>query len=127
MSNYIRTLITPDEMKPGDRIVRNDCYDCELGLFVGRTSDGDLVTEDRDGSLSTWKGSNRWFRLDPKPTPPPLPEYWMNYYAHNGWWGNHHKTEEAARDARARGCLAVIHVWTDDDGNDHAEIERVEP
>lgn len=59
------------------------------------------------------------------PRPEPPPERWINVYnfpSYLGWPSRARADAEAAPNR-----LAVLHVWTDADGVDHAEIERVTP
>ena len=56
--------------------------------------------------------------------PLPLPERWINTYANGRACA--HFTRQEANHASMRERIAVLHIWTDADGNDHAEIERVE-
>ena len=53
----------------------------------------------------------------------PLPERWSNVYP-DGFWQSHETAISARRNGHV-GRIAVLHIWTDTDGNDHAEIERV--
>ena len=69
-------------------------------------------------------------------TPEPIPESWIAVLGHNeidhSTWATHgHPSRQAAIDHVARvhsgaPILAFVHVWTDEHGTDHAEIERVE-
>jgi len=80
--------------------------------FLGVDSDGEFPYDIDDN----------WVKVI-KPTP--LPEQWLNVYPGNiGWpaYGHGFTAEECAGDHR----IAVLHIWTDADGVDHAEIERVE-
>ena len=56
-------------------------------------------------------------------TPTPLPEVWANLDA-DGCLVNY-STRERADKFPNRDRVAVVHIWTDSDGVDHAEIERV--
>jgi len=68
---------------------------------------------------ASWDICQRWHKVET-----PLPEQWFNVYPGNiGWPAYSHgiTAEESAGDHR----IAVLHIWTDADGVDHAEIERV--
>ena len=54
----------------------------------------------------------------------PLPERWSNVYP-DGFWQSH-TTAMSARVNSHDGRIATLHIWTDADGVDHTEIERVE-
>ena len=57
-------------------------------------------------------------------TPEPIPEMWINAYATGLGSYRDSRTEADAMSNAKR--LAVVRVWTDEHGTDHAEIERVE-
>ena len=63
-----------------------------------------------------------WIKVE---TPTPLPERWANVYP-DGIWQDHKTALSANTNATYRNRMAVLHIWTDADGVDHAEIERVE-
>lgn len=69
---------------------------------------------------------NRLSLCRPLPKPPPLVEGWVNLYpAAVGKWGNIHSTRESAHRLGGDDFIALVHWWTDDDG-DHAEVIRPE-
>ena len=73
-----------------------------------------------------WSLKDDWIQVV---QPEPLPETWaavrvdgLHYRLENAT--NFAQAEKMSKRAYGRPSLAIIHVWTDADG-DHAEIERV--
>jgi len=73
------------------------------------------------GVESTYVIDEGWSKVE---TPTPLPERWINVYP-NGHVAAHNKKATADHFALADRII-LLHVWTDDDGVEHADIERVE-
>jgi hypothetical protein len=72
---------------------------------------GDEVVDDVTGE---------WIKVE---TPAPLPETWLNVTT-SGFGGSY--VDRLAAEQFARGHrIAVVHIYTDADGVDHADIERV--
>ena len=92
--------------------------------YVGRSF---VVGVDPDGremtaTLSSTT-SGEWVKVE---TPAPLADCW--YYVTTAGFVSLPKDSRAIAIAIAAvHALAVVHIWTDSDGVDHAEIERVTP
>jgi len=78
--------------------------------FLGVDSDGEFP-HDLNG---------KWIKVE---TPLPLPEQWSNVYP-DGFWQSHTTAVSAGVNSHD-GRIAVLHIWTDADGVDHAEILRI--
>jgi len=72
---------------------------------------GDEVVDDVTGE---------WIKVE---IPAPLPDQWSNVdrWGVTGTWCDRAGADEYAPDDR----IAVVHIYTDADGVDHADIERV--
>ena len=81
-----------------------------------------LLAVDQNDREFSYDISNSWVKVE---TPTPLPERWANVYP-DGFWQSHATAMAARRNGHA-ARIAVLHIWTDTDGNDHADIERVAP
>jgi len=107
--------------KVGDRVRRAgfhhdqwfDVTAVGLVCFLGTESDGFESAEPIGAD---------WVRVE---TPTPLPECWVNVTTTG--LGNDWPTRAETDEVAGRNTVAVLHVWTDADGVDHAEIERVTP
>lgn len=83
-------------------------------LFVGN-----------DGTYEDcWPLDNDWIKVEPKV---PLPDRWVNVW-NDGLGASSNSTKEDADLFFHHGHrIAVIHIYTDAEGVDHADIERVQP
>lgn len=64
-----------------------------------------------------------WFVPEDVPTPTPLPDGWFNLYPRPqlpGLWPSRAVADSQAGPDR----IAVVHIWTDEDGVDRAEVIR---
>lgn len=59
----------------------------------------------------------------PIPQPTPLGDWWFNWYPDGARWGYNSEAEADSYGGASR--IAKEHVWTDADGNDHAEVIRL--
>jgi len=92
--------------------------DTALITAVGRTHM--LLSRNGAPDREAWQIRNHWIKVE---TPLPLPEQWSNVYP-DGFWQSH-TTAMSARVNSHDGRIAVLHIWTDADGVDHAEILRI--
>ena len=62
-----------------------------------------------------------WVKVE---TPAPLPDRWINVHP-RGLGATYPPTQASANFGALPGRIAVLHIWTDADGVDHADIERL--
>jgi len=86
--------------------------------YVGRTI---IAGTDRFGNEWSTGLDGDWIKVE---TPTPLPERWANVYP-DGIWQDHKSARSANTNATHKNRLAILHIWTDANGVDHADIERV--
>ena len=104
----------------GDTVCRYDWPPNESIVVTAVGRDRFLALFDSGTEVSYEIGGD-WIKVV-KPTP--LPEQWINVYPGNIGWPAYSQgltAEECAGDHR----LAILHIWTDANGVDHADIERV--
>ena len=103
----------------GDR-VRWDWWGPDESLHVDFVGQERIFGTFNDGSEGSYSLDCRWIKVE---TPTPLPDGCINVYASASglWFSNRRQAESYSR----HGRIAVVHIWTDSDGVDHAEIERV--
>jgi len=89
-------------------------YTAEV-LFVG---DRQVFLRDIGGQEDSFYINLDWIKVE---TPSPLPERWINLYERCSV--THVSRRDASNGADDKR-IAVIHIWTDKHGVDHAEIER---
>lgn len=81
-----------------------------------------------DASADRWwrYGNFGWYEVMTgpgwPPVPPPLPERWIEFHETEAY-----STIAVCRTPRTPGVnvVAIVHVWTDEDGVDRASVERV--
>jgi len=108
----------------GDRVRRTNWSDrlymdteyVGRSLVVGADPDGREMT----ATLSS-TGGGEWVKVV---TPAPLADCWY-YVTTAGRVSLPKDTRADAIDHAGMNVLAVVHIWTDSDGVDRAEIERV--
>ena len=69
---------------------------------------------------ASWDLCHQWHKVV---KPKPLPERWVNLTTRG--LGNDYSSKADADEVAASHRLAILHIWTDADGVDHADIERV--
>jgi len=110
----------------GDRVRRTNWSDrlymdveyVGRSLVVGADPDGREMT----ATLSSTT-SGEWVKVE---TPAPLADCWY-YVTKTGLVSPPKDSRAIAFDHAGVHVPAVVHIWTDSDGVDHAEIERVTP
>jgi hypothetical protein len=111
----------------GDIIRREGWSSRESSMTVVASTDDYLwLIGDDDKQPEThwrrpWDWAGEWVKVEPVV---PLPERWRNIYD-DGADTLAHRSRAKADSRASDGRIAVIHWWTDDDG-DHCEIERVD-
>ena len=104
----------------GDTVRHEFWQENDTAQVRGLSERSMLLQRSNATTETAWARGPRWIKVE---TPTPLPERWINVYL-NGHTAAHDKKATAEHFALANR-LVILHVWTDIDGNDHAEIERV--
>lgn len=99
----------------GDR-VRHEEWDAGCWCDVLAIDGGDIFARTELGDAEVWTMGDGWRKVE---APTPLPDAWFNTYATSGY-----ETRQMADGWANDDRIAVVHIWTDADGNDHADIER---
>ena len=105
----------------GDRVRHTSWADTEW-LDVLCVGGQQVFGIDADGDEWSITLIGDWIKVE---TPPRLPERWVNLTTRG--LGNDYGIRADADEVASSSRLAVLHIWTDSDGEDHAEIERVAP
>ena len=103
--------------------------------YLDETGEMSCVAADRrdarlakSGQRAIWPEGHGVAVIEDIPKPEPLPNRWVNLYDGDPFWG--FPDRAAADDGEGMKCgwtrIGVLHLWTDADGVDHAEIERVQ-
>jgi len=106
--------------KDGDRVGR---HDWRLGEFITVAAVGRerFLASFGSGDEASHVIDSGWIKVE---VPTPLPDCW--YYVDRGGVVSYPcNTRAIAFDYPGMDALAVVHIWTDAYGVDHAEIERV--
>ena len=99
--------------------VRHPAWPSET-LAITAVGRDHLLAINEHGTEIKYVLSDKWVKVE---TPTPLPEWWINVYPSN--IGTCFPCRADAQRYVMSERIAVLHIWTDADGVDHAEIERV--
>ena len=104
----------------GDRVRRESWSASTPSVDVTAIGSYRFLGVDRDGEFP-YDMDGEWVKVV---EPTPLPERWANVYP-DGVGLDYARRSGTDEVTRVNERIAVLHIWTDADGVDHGEIERV--